>query len=253
MSDVFDRIFAPQSFQAREQRVFGLFTATVAKIEDGGLYRLKVHGMNGQNDDAPGAPARVMMPMASGQYGMHFFPEPGDEVVVGFYAGDTNMPIILGALYNKDKKPPAQAKESSSNDLRTIVSRSGHELTFDDTQGAQKLTVRTQGGHSIVFDDAPAGPKITITSSQGKTVVIDDTPPGRLSLQTPTCAITLAEPGTISIQATGTITLSATAISLDAATLSLGSGAGSPMIDGAAFALHTHSLGAGTTGPVVEP
>lgn len=247
MSDVFSRIFAQQSFQSREQRVFGVVTAKVDKVEGDGTYRLKFHGMNAQDDDDHSAPARVMMPMASGQYGMHFFPEQGDEVVVGFHVGDTNTPIILGAVYNKDNKPPSQAKQSSSNDLRTIVSRSGHELTFDDTKGAEKVTIKTQGGHSIVFDDSPTGPKITISSSQGKTVVIDDTPPGQVSVQTPTCMITMAEPGAINIQATASINLSAPNITIAATALSLGGGAGASTVDGVPFSMHTHTVMASTT------
>jgi hypothetical protein len=252
VSDVFDRIFAPQSFQAREQRVFGLVTANVDKIEDGGMYRLKFHGMNGQDTDEPSAPARVMMPTASGRYGMHFLPERGDEVLVGFYAGDTNMPIILGAVYNKDKQPPLQAKQSPSNNVRTIVSRSGHELTFDDTPGSEKLTIRTQGGHSIVLDDAPAGPNITMTSTGGRTIVVDDTPPGKISLHTPTCSITMAEPGAINIQAMGSINLSAPNITIAAAlALELTGGAGSSVVDGIPFKLHTHAVPPFVTPPTL--
>lgn len=250
-ADALARAFLPQSAQNREQRVQGLVTAKVEKIEDDGTYRLKFFGMNGQDDDDHSAPARVMMPMAGGKRGVHFFPEPGDEVVVGFHVGDTNNPIILGALWNRDSAPPDQAQQSSRNDVRTIVTRSGHELTFDDTPGAEKVTVKSQGGHTIVLDDAPATPRVTLSSKLGKSVVIDDTPPGTLSIVTPTCQVILAEPGVISISATSSIALSAPSIILSALAIELAGGAAT--VDGVAFKAHTHSGGTlvgGLTGPV---
>jgi len=256
MSDAADalvRAFAPQSHQNREQQVHSIVTARVEKIEDDGTYRLKFFGMNGADDDDHSAPARVMAPMAGGKRGMHFFPEKDDEVVVGFQGGDTNNPIILGAVWNKEAQPPDQAKQSAQNDVRTIVTRSGHELTFDDTAGAEKITLKSTSGHSIVFDDSPMGPKVTLASAQGRTVVLDDTPPGKLALQTPSCQITLSEPGAISIQATASISLSAPSISLSGTSVALGSGAGTATIDGVPFKLHTHSPAAtpaGITGPV---
>ncbi|MEO8681354.1 MAG: phage baseplate assembly protein V [Vicinamibacterales bacterium] len=256
MSDTADalaRALAPQSAQNREQRVQGLVTARVEKIEDDGTYRLKFFGMNGQDDDDHSAPARVMMPMAGGGRGMHFFPEPGDEVVVGFLVGDTNNPIILGAVWNRDSKPPDQARQSSRNDVRTIVTRSGHELTFDDTAGRQKITLKSHGGHTVVLDDSPLGPKITVATKLGRKIVLDDFPPGRVAIQTLGCQVTLADPGVVSIQATASIALTAPTIALNSAALSLGGGAGSATIDGVPFKLHTHAGGTlpgGVTGPV---
>jgi hypothetical protein len=250
-SDALARAFAPQSAQNREQRVQGLVTARVEKIEDDGTYRLKFFGMNGQDDDDHSAPARVMMPMAGEKRGLHFFPEPGDEVVVGFHVGDTNNPIILGALWNRDSSPPDQARQSSSNDVRTIVTRSGHELTFDDTPGAEKVTVKSQGGHSIVLDDAPIAPKVTLSTKLGKSVTLDDTLPGAVSVLTPTCQLTMAEPGVVSINATASITLNAPSITLSAVAIALAGGGAT--VDGVPFKAHTHTGGtlpSGTTGPV---
>jgi phage baseplate assembly protein gpV len=252
-SDPVAAAFAPQSAQNREQPVHGLVTAVVQKIEDDGTYRLKFLGMNGQDEDNLSAPARVMMPGAGAKRGLHFFPEPGDEVVVAFHVGDTNVPIILGGVWNRDAAPPDQAKQSASNDVRTLVTRSGHELTFDDTPGAEKVTVRSKRGHSVVLDDAPASPRVTLSTSLGKRVVLDDTPPGQISIETAACRISLTDAGAVSIQASASINLSAPVITLAGAAVSIGGGAGSAMIDGVPFRLHTHTGGTltgGFTGPV---
>jgi phage baseplate assembly protein gpV len=252
--DFLARALLPQTFQNREQRVNGLVTAKVASIEDDGTYRLKFHGMNGQDGDDHSAPARVMMPMAGNNRGFHFFPETGDEVVVGFYMGDTNIPIILGAVWNRDDQPPNQARQSADNNIRTMVSRSGHELTFDDTSGSEKIVLKSQAGHTIVLDDAPGEPKITISSNGGRSIVIDDTPPGSISIQALSCQITLSDGGgTLTLEATAAINLNAPAIALNATALTIGAGAGSSTIDGVPFQLHAHTgvtTGPGVSGPV---
>lgn len=252
--DPLARALAPQTYQSREQKVHGLVTAKVDKIEDDGTYRLKFHGMNGQDDDDQSAPARVMMPMAGGKRGFHFFPEKGDEVVVAFHVGDTNNPIILGAVWNKNDKPPDQAKQSADNNIRTVVSRSGHELTFDDTAGSEKVTLKSQSGHTVVLDDSPTGPKLTLQSSGGRTVVLDDTPPGKITIETPTCQLTLSDAGgTVTVAATAAINLNAPVISLNGTMVNLGGSPGSATIEGVPFRLHTHTGGTlpgALTGPV---
>jgi phage baseplate assembly protein gpV len=252
-SDALARALGPQSTQNREQRVHSVITARVEKIEDDGTYRLKFFGMNGQDDDDYSAPARVMMPMAGGKRGIHFFPEPGDEVVVGFHAGDSNNPIILGAVWNHDSQPPDQAKQSARNDVRTIVTRSGHELTFDDTLGAETIKVTSQGGHSIVLDDTPASPRITVASARGNRIVLDDQAPARIAIQMPTCAISLSESGGVTIQSTDSITLNAPRIILSGANVQVGAGPGTAQIDGVPFKAHLHAGGVIQPGSVTGP
>jgi hypothetical protein len=253
MSTVINRFLAPESYQSREQRVSGITTATVGSLESQGMYRLKVHGMNGQPGDDHSAPARMMSPMASSGYGAYFFPEQGDEVVVAFLQGDPNHPVILGSVYNGTNTPPSQAQQSTNNNVRGIVSRSGHQILLDDTAGSQSVTIKTQGGHSIVFADSPTGPKITISSAGGRTVTIDDTPPGQISLMTPTCQITMAEPGVLSIQAATTLNISAQVINISGTSVSIASAAGTSLIDGQPFIAHTHLALPPLTTPLTGP
>jgi uncharacterized protein involved in type VI secretion and phage assembly len=255
MSDYYDpvlRICRPQTYQNREQKVAGVVTGTVDRIEDDGTYRVRFFGMNPEgNDDDTSAPARVMMPMAGNGRGVHFFPDRGDE------DDDTNTPIILGAVWNRDAPAPGQARESPQNHVRTIVTRSGHELTFDDESGKEKITLKSKGGHTIVLDDAPGASKLTIGSHQdARQVILDDTPPGTLSIQTPTCQITMREPGVLSIDAMVSISLSAQTITLDATAIQLTTTgvvtASAVVIDNKPFGTHQHIIGTSVTG-VVAP
>jgi phage baseplate assembly protein gpV len=108
---------------------------------------------------------RVMNVGASNQFGWSWLPEKDDEVLVLKGAG--NQPagmFVLGSLYsgkNKPKTPDADGK----NDTKQIVTRAGHELTFLDKDGGEKITLKTKDGKlCIEFDKA--GGKVTITGDQ---------------------------------------------------------------------------------------
>jgi uncharacterized protein involved in type VI secretion and phage assembly len=182
-----------------------------------------------------------MMPMAGDKRGFYALPEKGDEVVVAFELGDTNLPIILGGVWNSQSQPPDQAKPSPDNDIRTFVSRSGHELTFDDTKGAEMVTLKTQGGHEITLSDKPGQGKITLKTKLGVSVEMDD-----VAQQ-----IKLSAPLMVQIESPVAIALKAQTIQLT----TTGSVTGSMVIiDGKPFGVHFHTpftvVATGGTGPV---
>jgi len=244
MGSVFGTLMGPQTSQARERRLFGLVTAKVTGIMADGTYEVSYLSMG---DDEPSAPARVMMPNAGAKRGMYFFPDTGDEVVIAFQNGDVNSPVILGAAYNSDSQPPDQAKPSPDNNVRTIVSRSGHEITLDDSPGAGKVTVKSKSGHQVVMDESGAG-KVTVASAGGATIEIDDgagsvkiSAPVQIELSAPVLKLsattmTVSAPGGFQVNTTGSVTASTF------------------VVDGKPFGLHVHAPPvippAGTTGPV---
>jgi phage baseplate assembly protein gpV len=241
---------------ARDRRVYGVVTALVRRIEDGGRYYLNYLSMGASSQDS--APARVLMPMAGDGRGMHFFPEVGDEVVVAFEAGDTNLPVVIGAVWNRDSPPPSQAAESESNDHRTIVSRSGHELTFDDSAGAEKVLVKSKSGHQLVLDDHPGTGKIEIRTANGASLVLDDAPPGQISLTTAGgCKLNLSDAGgRVSVEAPAILSLKGQIIEIEGTAITLKTTgsvtASAVVVDGKPFGLHQHTLcPVNPSGPVV--
>ena len=230
----FEQLIAPQTLQARGRTVSGLVTAKVLSIEEDGMYRLQyLHW----GDDEPSAPARVMMPMAGNGTGMHFLPEVGDEVVVAFEMGDTNFPIIMGAVWNRENTSPTQAKTSPENHIRTIVTRSGHELTFDDTPGAQKVRLKTQGGHELVLDDLPGLGEVKLSSRSGCSLTFTELPIPSATLQVPGA----------------TITMGATGVTIQSLTISLLTLPGGVSMEGKPTILHSHvppPVPPAMTGPV---
>ncbi len=97
------------------------------------------------------------------QRGTYFMPEVEDEVLVAFDAGDLNRPYVVGALWNDADGPPEE--RTGDNDFRTIVSRSGMRLRFDDSDGAARVTIDTPGGPSITLDDE--GQRVEIRGGHG--------------------------------------------------------------------------------------
>lgn len=96
--------------------------------------------------------ARVLTPMAGKQRGIYFLPEVDDEVLVAFDRGDISSPYILGGVWNGQDKPP-ESNTDGKNNLRVIKSRSGHQIILDDTENAEKITIRDgTGKNQIVID-----------------------------------------------------------------------------------------------------
>jgi phage baseplate assembly protein gpV len=251
--DFFDSVFADQDRQRRDRTVQGIAIAKVTGRMDDGRYELRFLSMGG---DAPSAPARMMMPNAGNKRGMYWMPEIGDEVVVGFENGDSNAPIILGALYNAESPTPDQAKPSGDNNVRTIVSRSGHEITLDDSPGSGKIKLKTKDGRSLTLDDTPPG-KIVLETPLGLAIELDDAT-GTITLKAP-LGIKLEAPllelhgspdpkiGAIQMQAAA-ITLATAAASASGNVL-----ASTVLIDGKPFGLHVHGLPPPIPGPPPTP
>lgn len=244
--DPLGALMAPQTRDARERRVFGVVSALVLRIEDGGVYILDYLGMGEPGQDS--APARVMVPTAGDGRGMHFLPEPGDEVIVAFENGDTNLPIIIGSVWNSDSEPPSQAQQGTSNDRRTIVSRSGHEVTFVDSSGSEEVIIRSQGGHEISLDDHPGAGHVKLTTSGGHELNLDDAPPGQVKITSKGgCSLTMSDAGgRVTVEAPTILELKGQAVNISGLTISLrttGVVTGSMVtIDGKPFGLHQHTF-----------
>jgi uncharacterized protein involved in type VI secretion and phage assembly len=99
--------------------------------------------------------------------GWFFIPEVDDEVLCIFEHGDIARPLVVGALWGGKDKPP-DSNSDGGNKKRTMVSRVGDTIEFDDDAG--KITIKDGGGAgSIIIDKAN---KITLEAKQGDAVII---------------------------------------------------------------------------------
>ncbi len=99
---------------------------------------------------------RVMTPDAgSGNQheenrGHVFIPEVGDQVMVGFRYGDPNRPFVMGGMFHGANG----AGGGPENHLKTIITRSGHTVAFDDKEGSESITITDKSDNIIFIDTA---------------------------------------------------------------------------------------------------
>lgn len=162
-----------QQLSQGPERLVGVYPALVTDVQDpDGQGRVKVSlpFVNGAEGPQAAAWARLATFMAGADRGSWFIPEVNDEVLVAFLAGDARHPVVIGALWNGVDAPPETM--DADNNLRSITSRSGHRLLFDDSLAAEKVVLETQAGHRLELDDA-AGGTVTLSHSNGASISID--------------------------------------------------------------------------------
>jgi uncharacterized protein involved in type VI secretion and phage assembly len=115
---------------------------------------------------------RVMTPDAGSgdktakNRGFVFVPEVGDQVMVGFQDGNASAPFVLGSLFH-GKNSSAQGG-GKDNFVKTIQTRSGHTIEFDDEADGTHIIIRDTGGNEICLDTK--GKSITITATENITL-----------------------------------------------------------------------------------
>lgn len=155
---------------------YGLTVGVVTNIDDPDkLGRVKVKLLNRDISEDETDFIRVMTPMTGTEWGMFFFPEVGDEVLIGFGGGDMSRPYVLGSLWNTKYKPPTEIRDQK-NDLRMIRTRSGHELIFGDEADKEFIKIITPNELQIHMDDNKL--VINITDKDGKNLVKIDSKNG---------------------------------------------------------------------------
>ena len=151
--------------------------------------------------------ARTAAPLSGSAYGAWFLPEVGDEVLVAAEQGDPALLYVLGMLWNGQAKPPA-TNDDGKNNLRLIKSRGGHQLLFDDTDGASVVELKLADGKRVTLDkdgvavDDAAGNTILIKSKASEIAI---TSAAKLTLKSAQVAI--EADGTLEIKSGGTLTL----------------------------------------------
>ena len=101
--------------------------------------------------------ARVVAIGAGADRGVEFLPEIDDEVVVGFEMGDFNHPYVLGGVWNGKDLPPKKNQQVVGGGKvrqRIVRSRAGHQIVFDDSDGAASVTIADKNGNTIKIDSA---------------------------------------------------------------------------------------------------
>lgn len=97
--------------------------------------------------------------------GVLFIPEVGDQVMVGFEHGDPNRPYVVGSLFSGS----AAAGGGDENTVKSISTRSGHRIDFNDDHGGEwGITISDSNGNSINLSSSQ---KTIVISSQENIVL----------------------------------------------------------------------------------
>lgn len=155
-------------------RLFGVYTALVKDVcdPDGqGRVQIELPAVEAEDGGKARAWARLATMMAGNERGSWFIPEPDDEVLVTFIAGDPRHPVVIGALWNGQDAAPEAMDGGGKNDVRSITSRSGSRLAFSDAAGAPVVEVHTPAKRTVILDDGANS--ITVKDPEGNKIVIE--------------------------------------------------------------------------------
>lgn len=94
-----------------------------------------------------------------------FVPEVGDQMMVGFEQGNPSMPFVLGSLFH-GKNTSQQG--GPQNHLKSLTTKSGHTIEFDDEAGGTHIIIKDASGNQICLDTK--GKSITITAMENITL-----------------------------------------------------------------------------------
>jgi Rhs element Vgr protein len=149
--------------------VSGLHIGIVASFEEDPdkQFRVKVH-IPALGEIKSTLWARLASHDAGKGRGFVFRPEPGDEVVLGFFNEDPRQPVIIGALFSSKNTPPDKFKIEKENKTKGLVSKKGTVIGFDD----EKVTIFIETAkNKILLDEKEE--KILISDANNNTIIMD--------------------------------------------------------------------------------
>lgn len=113
--------------------------------------------------------ARIASMDSGDNRGIFFIPEPGDEVVVGFFNDDPRQAVILGSLYSEKNAPPLPFEITEENKDKGIVTKGELRILFNDDE--KSIEIGTPSGNIISMKDEEG---IFLEDKNGNKLSLDD-------------------------------------------------------------------------------
>lgn len=102
----------------------------------------------GKSNDQTSCWLRVANTWAGAKYGGIAIPRVGMEVLVGFFEGDPDQPMVIGALYHKVNTAPLALPQNKTRSVfKTLSSPGGggyNELRIEDKKGQEQIYLHAQ-------------------------------------------------------------------------------------------------------------
>jgi uncharacterized protein involved in type VI secretion and phage assembly len=217
MSSLIDALLGTGD-EDRSSRIYGVVSAVVTNNQDPdgrGRVRLRFPWL-GKKEEGETWWARLAVPMAGAKQGTYFLPEVDQEVLVAFEQGDVRFPYVIGALWNANALPP-EKNDDGKNNKRTIQSRSGAVIRFDDTKDKEKIEiVDAKAKVSIVIDSDKS--TITIEAEKDVSITAKDGPltlKGKGVVIESSDAVTVKASADMKLEAGGQSTIKGSTVSIN--------------------------------------
>lgn len=182
---------------------------------DKGLVEVSIGACDGEND-------AVYAQVGQSMSGVYWLPEIGDVVEVELSGAPGGEPRIVHI-----RRPAGDGQTETcwteENNIKQLLTRSGHCVTLDDTQDAAAVTVHTAGGLELRLEDKTQ--TVTLRAAEAdEPVLLLDMKNDEIRLAAGktlaiTCggaSISFDSSGNLSVQAKGKLALSGQEIALDA-------------------------------------
>jgi hypothetical protein len=163
--------------------VAGVYSARVVNIDDP-RRQGQVQVQHYWQEQGQTTWIRHLTPYAGADRGLFFRPEIGDEVLIAFEEGDPERPVILGSAWNMSDAIPNEdfwGGETHNNDVKRIVTKSGHRISFIDKQGEESIGIATPIHAKLVLherSEETGRPAIVMNVDNGD--LIFNAPNGRI-------------------------------------------------------------------------
>jgi type VI secretion system secreted protein VgrG len=128
--------------------------------DEHGRVKIQFHwDREGQNNEQSSCWVRVSQPWAGKQWGGIFIPRVGMEVIVDFFEGDADRPIITGYVYNGENRVPYELPANKTQSgFKTRSSKNGsaenfNEIRFEDKIGEEQVYVHAEKNMDRVVEN----------------------------------------------------------------------------------------------------
>ena len=149
----------------------GLALAVVTNIKDPDkLGRIKCKPVLASKEDLETDWCYVMTPAAGKGYGLFYFPNVDDLVLLGYIGNDVHRPIVLGCYWANKTNAPYKI-EDGKNEVISIKTPQGSEIKLDDVKDKCKITIKTPSGAVILINDE--GKALEITGDKENKIKLD--------------------------------------------------------------------------------
>jgi type VI secretion system secreted protein VgrG len=117
--------------------------------DEHGRVKVQFHwDRDGQYDDKSSCWLRVSHGWAGAAFGMFALPRVGQEVLVGFWEGDPDRPLVVGRVYNAKTRPPYKLPDEKTRSTwksnSTPKSDGFNEIMFEDKAGKELVYIQAQ-------------------------------------------------------------------------------------------------------------